>query len=368
LPAPLVAPPVARAIGRAACRVRCQWATHRPCCRSRCLLGAPSVGHPSPALSVTPPVAHATCCPCHLTLPAGCAVSRATRHLHCRSHHLLRHWSCYLLRRWSHYLLRRWSRHLLLHLSHAPLVMPLVAPLVACAVGCTTCCTVGCTTCCAISHATCCTISHATCCSTCRMRRRLCHSSPALPVVPLVTPPVAPPVTCVVCHTTHSLHSSSCPRSHCRSCCLLPTPHVTLPVGCTIGQPPIARAVGRTATCCPCCLAPPVGCAICHATCSLHRLLCHLLHHLSRRLLPVPPVAPPIARSVCHATCGPCCLTLAQHVVCAVSRTICSLRGRAIGRATRCLRRISHHLSGPPSVRPPVARSCRVWGSVHRIW
>src|SRR5712675_824626 len=205
----LVMPSVAHTIGRATRSLR-----HRSCR----LLGVLSVGHPLPVLSVVPPVGctvggppvartvgRAACCLCCL-LPA-LPVAHAVSH----------------------------------HLPGAPSVMPLIAR----AVGCTTCCAIGRATCCAISHTTCCTVGRAACCSTCHVRCRSCHlsrhSSPVLPVVPSVVLPVAPPVACAVCRATHSLLGSLR--------CLLPMPHVALPVGCAVGQPPIARAVGRAATC-----------------------------------------------------------------------------------------------------------------------
>jgi len=155
--------PVACAIGRAACRVCCWWAT----CPPRTVSCAACWVHhrwanPSPALSVTPPVAHAC-----LTPPAGCTIGCTTHHPCCRLHHtvallvtltccavghatLLCHWSRYLLCCWSRYLLCCWLRCLLLHLLCALLVAPLIAH--------------------AVARATCCAIGCATCCSTCHMR------------------------------------------------------------------------------------------------------------------------------------------------------------------------------------------------------
>jgi len=328
----LVVPSVAHTVSCATCSLH-----HWSCCLS----GALSVGHPSPMLSVTHAVSRATCQVRHRW---------ATHRPHC----------------WLHRLLPMLPvAHAISH--HLP-GAPSVAPLVARAVGHATCCAVSHATCCAVGHATCCTVGCPACCSTCRVRCRSCHSSPALlPVLPValsVVPPVAPPVACAVCRTTHSLYSSSCPQSHCRLHRLLPTPHVALPVRCAVGQPPIAHAVGHATTCCPCHLAPPVGCAICRTTCSPHRLLCRLLHRLSRHLLPTPPVAPPITHSICHATHGPCCLTLAQNVVCTIGRAIRSLHSLLCRLLCRPLP-VSHLA---PPVRPPIACSCHMWGSVCRTW
>src|SRR5712672_1972353 len=105
-------PPIAHAVGCAACRVRCWWATHRPHCWLCHLLPAPPVTHAVShhllgAPSVTPLVARAVgrttccairraiCCPivhptCHAVGHAACC---STCHMHQWSHHS----SCHVL-------------------------------------------------------------------------------------------------------------------------------------------------------------------------------------------------------------------------------------------------------------------------------
>ena len=200
-------PPIAHAVSHAACRVCCWWATHCLRCRLCRLSGVLSVGHLLPALSVAPPVAHAV--------------------------------------------------------SHCLPGVLLVAPLVARAVGCATCCAVSHATCCAVGHATCCAVGRAACCSTCRMRRRLRHSLPMLPVALSVTPPVAPPVACAVCRATHSLCGLLCPRSHHQLRRLL------LHLSRALLVVPLVACTVAHATCCT------VGHAACCSTCRMRGLSRH---------------------------------------------------------------------------------------------
>jgi len=154
----------------------------------------------------------------------------------------------------------------------------------------------------------------------------------------------SPHIACVVHRALGRTVSRAtcCPHHmlHCLSGALLVS-H-PLPV-LLVAPPPVAHAISHHLSGVPS-VTPPIArtvcraicCTACHATCCP----CCLLHHPS----PIPSVMLPVAHAVSHLHRMLCAPSVALSIACMVCR--------AIGHATHCPHRISHHLSGHLSPAP----------------